>query len=221
MRTLGTYGGHLELSAFAHATLKSIRIVQPGLMYVVACDDNSASARAARNRRERARAKALAHGPREATRGARRTRCAPLECVGPLHLAYVFLTHTATTVGNTTARCAASRGRTRATPASPRQRRMTRTLSASCTAACRDTRRARCACSYGAWATGRPSSKSCCAATRSATHAPRPRHHRPSRPRRRHRLYRHPGPRRAHANAYVRRSGTVRWTRPIPPSSGS
>lgn len=88
MRTLGTYGGHLELSAFAHATLKSIRIVQPGLMYVVACDDNSASARAARNRRERARAKALAHGPCEATRGARRTRCAPLECVGPLHLAY-------------------------------------------------------------------------------------------------------------------------------------
>ncbi|WFD19886.1 ubiquitinyl hydrolase 1 [Malassezia caprae] len=81
MRTLGTYGGHLELSAFAHATLKPIRIVQPGLVYVVACDDNSASARAARSRRERARAKALAHA-------ARRAPSAPLECVGPLHIAY-------------------------------------------------------------------------------------------------------------------------------------
>lgn len=97
MRTLGTYGGHLELSAFAHAMLKPIRIVQPGLVYVVACDDNSPSARATRARRERARAKALAQGPptEAPTSGPRRSRrtaapaALPLECVGPLHLAYV------------------------------------------------------------------------------------------------------------------------------------
>lgn len=94
MRTLGTYGGHLELSAFAHAVLKPIRIVQPGLVYVVACDDNSAAAHAVRARRERARAKALASdgaapSPRHAA-----ARAAPLECVGPLHLAYVPRTHT-------------------------------------------------------------------------------------------------------------------------------
>ena len=94
MRTLGTYGGHLELSAFAHAVLKPIRIVQPGLVYVVACDDNSAAAHAGRAPRARAPARALASdgaapSPRRAA-----ARAAPLECVGPLHLAYVPRTHT-------------------------------------------------------------------------------------------------------------------------------
>ncbi|WFD27605.1 ubiquitinyl hydrolase 1 [Malassezia nana] len=94
MRTLGTYGGHLELSAFAHAMLKPIRIVQPGLVYVVACDDDSAAARAARARREHARAKALKDAPtdvepaRSTRRSQRATRLEPLECVGPLHIAY-------------------------------------------------------------------------------------------------------------------------------------
>ncbi|KAI3624921.1 hypothetical protein CBS14141_002342 [Malassezia furfur] len=33
MRTSGTYGGHLELAAFAHRFQKPIRIVQPDLVY--------------------------------------------------------------------------------------------------------------------------------------------------------------------------------------------
>ncbi|CAD6941715.1 unnamed protein product [Tilletia laevis] len=39
MREQGTYGGHLELSAFAHLKRKQIKIVQPNLVYVVAADD--------------------------------------------------------------------------------------------------------------------------------------------------------------------------------------
>ncbi|KAE8226931.1 hypothetical protein CF319_g561 [Tilletia indica] len=39
MREQGTYGGHLELSAFAHLQRKQIKIVQPNLVYVVAADD--------------------------------------------------------------------------------------------------------------------------------------------------------------------------------------
>ena len=38
MREDGTYGGHLELTAFAHAFNKHVKIVQPGLVYVVAGD---------------------------------------------------------------------------------------------------------------------------------------------------------------------------------------
>ncbi|WFD31542.1 ubiquitinyl hydrolase 1 [Malassezia sp. CBS 17886] len=62
MRELGTYGGHLELSAFAHLKLKPIRIVQPGLVYVVSYDDGSAGARWESECRERERARLAARG---------------------------------------------------------------------------------------------------------------------------------------------------------------
>lgn len=32
---LATYGGHMELSAFAHMTRRDIKVVQPGLVYVI------------------------------------------------------------------------------------------------------------------------------------------------------------------------------------------
>lgn len=113
MRESGTYGGHLELAAFAQLQQKPIRIVQPGLVYVVACDDEGRAARSARARRERRRQAALdaydashASAPAGAAlseRELRRTRraqhreqqkgvAAPtdtlLETVGPLHIAY-------------------------------------------------------------------------------------------------------------------------------------
>lgn len=33
--TSGTYGGHLELSAFAHLKHKNVKVIQPGLVYVI------------------------------------------------------------------------------------------------------------------------------------------------------------------------------------------
>lgn len=50
----GTYGGHLELSAFAQLYQKEIKIMQPGLVYIVSpVDDTEApSTRAERERRE-------------------------------------------------------------------------------------------------------------------------------------------------------------------------
>ncbi|KAF8313311.1 uncharacterized protein EI90DRAFT_3136826 [Cantharellus anzutake] len=35
MRQPGTYGGHLELSAFAHLKRKNVKVIQPGLVYVI------------------------------------------------------------------------------------------------------------------------------------------------------------------------------------------
>ena len=32
---LATYGGHLELSAFAHMTKRNVKVIQPGLVYVI------------------------------------------------------------------------------------------------------------------------------------------------------------------------------------------
>ena len=32
---LGTYGGHLELSAFAHYARRDVKVIQPGLVYVI------------------------------------------------------------------------------------------------------------------------------------------------------------------------------------------
>lgn len=32
---VGTYGGHLELSAFAHLKRKNVKVIQPGLVYVI------------------------------------------------------------------------------------------------------------------------------------------------------------------------------------------
>lgn len=38
MRQNATYGGHMELSAFAHLTRRNIKVIQPGLVYVIQCD---------------------------------------------------------------------------------------------------------------------------------------------------------------------------------------
>ncbi|KZT34953.1 cysteine proteinase [Sistotremastrum suecicum HHB10207 ss-3] len=35
MREQGTYGGHLELSAFAHLKRRNVKVIQPGLVYVI------------------------------------------------------------------------------------------------------------------------------------------------------------------------------------------
>ncbi|KAG5641217.1 hypothetical protein DXG03_005750 [Asterophora parasitica] len=35
MREHGTYGGHMELSAFAHLTRRNVKVIQPGLVYVI------------------------------------------------------------------------------------------------------------------------------------------------------------------------------------------
>ncbi|KAJ7066428.1 hypothetical protein C8F01DRAFT_701412 [Mycena amicta] len=35
MRQNATYGGHLELSAFAHLTRRNVKVIQPGLVYVI------------------------------------------------------------------------------------------------------------------------------------------------------------------------------------------
>ncbi|CCM05945.1 uncharacterized protein FIBRA_08184 [Fibroporia radiculosa] len=35
MRQPATYGGHLELSAFAHMTRRDVKVIQPGLVYVI------------------------------------------------------------------------------------------------------------------------------------------------------------------------------------------
>lgn len=35
MKENGTYGGHMELSAFAHMVKRDVKVVQPGLVYVI------------------------------------------------------------------------------------------------------------------------------------------------------------------------------------------
>lgn len=55
MRQSGTYGGHLELSAFAQYQQKEIKIVQPGLVYIVSGDDESPQATKEREKREKER----------------------------------------------------------------------------------------------------------------------------------------------------------------------
>ncbi|SPO32348.1 uncharacterized protein UTRI_02905 [Ustilago trichophora] len=55
MRENGTYGGHLELHAFAQMKQKQIKIVQPGLVYVVEGVDDSPEARRAREDKENER----------------------------------------------------------------------------------------------------------------------------------------------------------------------
>lgn len=55
MRQSGTYGGHLELSAFAQLQQKEIKIVQPGLVYIVSGDDESPQATREREKKERER----------------------------------------------------------------------------------------------------------------------------------------------------------------------
>lgn len=55
MRENGTYGGHLELHAFAQMKQKQIKIVQPGLVYVVEGVDDSPEARRLRDEKEQER----------------------------------------------------------------------------------------------------------------------------------------------------------------------
>ncbi|KAJ1019991.1 hypothetical protein NDA16_004272 [Ustilago loliicola] len=55
MRENGTYAGHLELHAFAQLKQKQIKIVQPGLVYVVEDVDDSPEAIRAREEKERER----------------------------------------------------------------------------------------------------------------------------------------------------------------------
>lgn len=82
MRQSGTYGGHLELSAFAQLKQKVIKIVQPGLVYVVAAWGDDETPQAARERerkeseRERAQARSVpgAEGPPLTQRALRKLR---------------------------------------------------------------------------------------------------------------------------------------------------
>lgn len=80
MRQSGTYGGHLELSAFAHLKQKEIKIVQPGLVYVVSGDDESPQAIQERERKEHERLMAQnrsqpgSEGPPPSERALRRMR---------------------------------------------------------------------------------------------------------------------------------------------------
>lgn len=55
MRENGTYGGHLELHAFAQMKQKQIKIVQPGLVYVVEGVDDSPEATHSREEKEQER----------------------------------------------------------------------------------------------------------------------------------------------------------------------
>lgn len=55
MRENGTYGGHLELHAFAQMKQKQIKIVQPGLVYVVEGVDDSPEARRLQDEKEQER----------------------------------------------------------------------------------------------------------------------------------------------------------------------
>ncbi|CDU23164.1 uncharacterized protein SPSC_01794 [Sporisorium scitamineum] len=55
MRENGTYGGHLELHAFAQMKQKQIKIVQPGLVYVVEGVDDTPEARRRREEKEQER----------------------------------------------------------------------------------------------------------------------------------------------------------------------
>ncbi|TKY86051.1 hypothetical protein EX895_004876 [Sporisorium graminicola] len=55
MRENGTYGGHLELHAFAQMMQKQIKIVQPGLVYVVEGVDDTPEARRRREEKEQER----------------------------------------------------------------------------------------------------------------------------------------------------------------------
>lgn len=44
MRENATYGGHMELSAFANMTKRNVKVIQPGLVYVIEYDGSSSSA---------------------------------------------------------------------------------------------------------------------------------------------------------------------------------
>ncbi|KAH7107867.1 cysteine proteinase [Auriculariales sp. MPI-PUGE-AT-0066] len=59
MRTPGTYGGHLELSAFAHCRRRDVKVIQPGLVYIIewntGVNDDAMSSSAADDAEDRER----------------------------------------------------------------------------------------------------------------------------------------------------------------------
>ncbi|EGG00290.1 uncharacterized protein MELLADRAFT_118089 [Melampsora larici-populina 98AG31] len=55
MRKLGTYGGHLELSAFANLHQRPIKVIQPGMIYIIGYEDQSASSVTSKNGKGKAR----------------------------------------------------------------------------------------------------------------------------------------------------------------------
>lgn len=61
MRENGTYGGHVELSAFAQLSLKQIKVIQPSLVFVITGVEDDEASEKARTRKEQDRSQALAH----------------------------------------------------------------------------------------------------------------------------------------------------------------
>lgn len=55
MRKLGTYGGHLELSAFANLHQRPIKVIQPGMIYIIGYEDESPCAVSSKNGKGKAR----------------------------------------------------------------------------------------------------------------------------------------------------------------------
>ncbi|KAF9528849.1 hypothetical protein CPB83DRAFT_835574 [Crepidotus variabilis] len=45
MRENATYGGHMELSAFANMTKRNVKVIQPGLVYVIECEGGGSTSR--------------------------------------------------------------------------------------------------------------------------------------------------------------------------------
>lgn len=109
MRKAGTYGGHLELTAFAQLSLKQIKVIQPNLVLVVTGIQDGSLLERTRNEKEAERAEAWAQAGTEGTgraypltpaTGIRRLRKfrrsgqpedavpMPLETVGPLYVAF-------------------------------------------------------------------------------------------------------------------------------------
>ncbi|KAF5326597.1 hypothetical protein D9611_000739 [Ephemerocybe angulata] len=77
MRENGTYGGHLELSAFAHMVKRNVKVVQPGLVYVIewgaGLDEGEREVELGRRRKEEER---------------EREREGLVMCVGTVYVAY-------------------------------------------------------------------------------------------------------------------------------------
>lgn len=51
----GTYGGHLELSAFANLHQRPIKVIQPGMIYIIGYEDESPSAVSSRSAKGKAK----------------------------------------------------------------------------------------------------------------------------------------------------------------------
>ncbi|KAH9818708.1 hypothetical protein DFH28DRAFT_958904 [Melampsora americana] len=55
MRKLGTYGGHLELSAYANLHQRPIKVIQPGMIYIIGYEDESPCALLSKNGKGKAK----------------------------------------------------------------------------------------------------------------------------------------------------------------------